>query len=291
MRVKLSGEQVTVEASLEKLAKNLEPSIGEYRSVNRCRDRIQDYLGQFISSFTIDLPGAFARTSMASPLEESVIDMFVLFPIRHSKRFFPRELLDKLHVTLQDEYPGTTFDEAAEAVYVTIEGYRFKVQPGFVTDQHYYLVPAPGWNEWVKYDSLGYKSLLLKMNAHHNGKLLHVIRMIKAWNRLSGRAFNEYFLELMVNEILFDYEIQTYRSTISRIFRAVLDGVPLKQHDPANECLLVEGLHDLDEVINAMLHVKCSYLVTKQALELEQQGEMNQALSNWAQLFPKVLPC
>lgn len=285
-----SGEQVTVAAGLEKMAKNLAPSILEYTSVNRCRDKVQDYLGQYISNFTIDLPGAFARTSMASPLDESVIDMLVLFNIKHSKRFFPRELLDKLQVTLQDEYPGTTFDEATEAVYVTIEGYRFKVQPGFVTDQRHYLVPAPGWNEWVKYDSLSYKSLLLKMNAHHNGKLLHVIRMIKAWNRLSGRAFNEYFLELMVNEILSDYQIQTYQSAISRIFRAVLNGVPLKQHDPANECLLVEGLHDLDEVINAMLHVKCSYLVTKQALELEGQGRMKEALADWAQLFPEVLP-
>jgi hypothetical protein len=94
----------------------------------------------------------------------------------------------------------------------------------------------------------------------------------------------------MVNEILIDYEIQTYQSAISHIFRVILDGVPLKQHDPANECLLVEGLHDLDEVINAMLHVKCSYLVTKQALEREQQGRMNAALSDWAQLFPAVLP-
>ncbi|MGB5584308.1 MAG: hypothetical protein WBO16_10455 [Gammaproteobacteria bacterium] len=287
----LSGGQVTVEASLEKLAKDLEPSIREYTAVNRCRDNIQNYLGQFISSFTIDLPGAFARTSMASPLGESVIDMLVLFNISHSKKFFPRELLDKLHVTLQSEYPGTTFDEATESVYVPIEGFRFKVQPGFVADQRHYLVPAPGWNEWVKYDFLGYKSLLLRMNAQHNGKLLHVIRMIKAWNRLSGRAFNEYFLELMVNEVLFDYEIQTYQSAISHIFRAVLDGVPLKQHDPANECLLVEGLHDLDEVINAMLHVKCSYQVTRQALEREEQGRMKEALSDWAQLFPEVLPC
>jgi hypothetical protein len=288
---RLNDEKLTVAASLEELAKRLEPSIREYTSVNRCRDNIQDYLGQFISSFTIDLPGAFTRTSMASPLNESVIDMLVLFPVRHSKRFFPRELLDKLHVTLQGEYPGTIFDEATESVYVPIEGYRFKVQPGFVADQHHYLVPAPGWNEWVKYNFLGYKSLLLKMNAHHNGKLLHVIRMVKAWNRLSGRAFNEYFLELMVNEILFDYEIQTYQGAISHIFRVILDGVPLKHHDPANELLLVEGLHDLDEVINAMLHVKCSYLVTKQALELEEQGRTEEALSDWAQLFPKVMSC
>ncbi len=286
-----SDSQGVVNTGFEELVKNIEPSILEYTTVNRCRASIQDYLGQYINSFTIDLPGAFARTTMVSPLKESTIDMLVLFNIKHSERFRPGELLNKLHVTLRAEYPGTTFNEATESVYVPIGEYRFKVQPGFLTDQRHYLVPAPRWNEWVKYDSQGYKSLLLKMNAHHNGKLLHVIRMIKTWNRLSGMAFNDYFLELLVNEVLVNYKIESYQDTISHVFRAILYDVALKQHDPANESLLVEGLHDLDEVVNAMLHVKCSYLVAKQAIELEEQGEMKAALSDWAQLFPRVLPC
>ena len=281
----------TVSAGFEELAKKIEPSILERTSVNRRRAAIHDYLGQFISSFTTDLPGAFERTTMVSPLAESVIDMLVLFNIKHSTKFLPGDLLDKLHVTLRAEYPGTEFDDAAAAVYVPIEGFRFKVQPGFLTDQRHYLVPAPGWNEWVEYDSLGYKSQLLRMNARHNGKLLHVIRMILAWNRLSGRAFNEYFLELLVNEILVNYEIQTYQAAISHIFRALLYDVALRQHDPANDLLLVDGLHDLDEVVNAMLHVKGSYLVTTEALEFEQQGKMKEALASWSQLFPNLLAC
>ncbi len=280
-----------VSACFEKLAKTIEPSILEYTSVNRCRADIQNYLGQYISSFTIELPGAISRTTMASPLNESTIDMLVLFNIKHSEKFLPNELLDKLHVTLRAEYPGTTFDSATASVYVPIAEYAFRVQPGFITDQQYYLVPATHWNEWVKYDSQGYKSHLSKMNAFHKGKLLHVIRMIKTWNRLSGKAFNEYFLELMVNEILVNYEIETYQSTINHIFRAILYDVALKQHDPANECLLVEGLHDLDEVVNAMLHVKSTYQVTREALALEEKGKLREALSEWAQLFPEVLPC
>jgi hypothetical protein len=281
----------SVEACFEEMAKRIEPSIREYAAVNRCRASIQEYLGQFISSFTTDLPGAFARTTMAAPLDDGIIDMLVLFNIKHSERFHPSELLDKLHVTLRAEYPGTRFDEATASVYVPVEHYNFRVQPGFLTDHRHYLVPAPHWNEWVKYDSPGYKSQLIKMNARHNGRLLHVIRMIKTWNRLSGKAFNQYFLELMVNDILANYEIASYQDAISHIFRTILYDVALKQHDPANPILLVEGLHNLDEVVNAMLQVKCSYLVTRQAMELEARGDIKQALSNWAQLFPEVLPC
>ena len=279
----------SVSAAFDELARNIEPSILEYASVDRCRAAVQDYLGQFIRSFTIELPGEIARTTMASPLAGSTIDMLVLFNIEHSTKFHPSELLDKLHVTLRAEYPGTNFDEETNSVYVPVGDYRFKVQPGFITDKHHYLVPAP-WNEWVEYDAPGYKSHLIKMNAHHNGKLLHVIRMMKSWNRLSGRAFNEYFLELLVNEVLVNYQIETYQGTLSHIFKAILYDIALKQHDPANDCLLVEGLRDLDEVVNAMLHVKCSYLLTKQAIESEKQGKIKEALADWAQLFPKVFP-
>ena len=285
-----SSSEASVSSAFEALARTIEPSILEYTSVNRCRVAIQDYLGQFIKSFTIELPGAFARTTMASPLAGSTIDMLVLFNIEHNTRFHPSELLDKLHVTLRAEYPGTSFDQATDSVHVPAGDYSFRVQPGFITDKHHYLVPAPRWNEWVEYDAPGYKSHLVKMNAHHNGKLLHVIRMMKTWNRLSGKAFNEYFLELLVNEVLVNYQIETYQNTLSHIFRAMLYDVALKQHDPANDCLLVEGLHDLDEVVNAMLHVKCSYLVTKQAIESEKQGKIKEALADWTQLFPKVLP-
>ena len=278
-----------VSAAFEVLARNIEPSILEYASVDRCRAAVQDYLGQFISSFTIELPGELARKTMASPLAGSTIDMLVLFNIEHSTRFHPSDLLHKLHVTLRAEYPGTNFDEETNSVYVTVGEYRFKVQPGFITDKHHYLVPAP-WNEWVEYDAPGYKSHLIRMNAHHNGKLLHVIRMMKSWNRLSGMAFNEYFLELLVNEVLVNYQIETYQGTLSHIFKAILYDIALKQHDPANDCLLVEGLRDLDEVVNAMLHVKCSYLLTKQAIESEKQGRIKEALADWSQLFPRVFP-
>jgi hypothetical protein len=287
---KSGNTEKPVAAAFEVLARNIEPSILEYTSVERCRAAIQDYLGQFIKNFTIELPGEFARTTMASPLVGSTIDMLVLFNIEHSTRFKPNELLNKLHVTLKAEYPDTSFDAATDSVYVTAGDYRFKVQPGFITEKHHYLVPAPGWNKWVEYDAPGYKSHLIRMNAHHNGKLLHIIRMMKSWNRLSGSAFNEYFLELLVNEVLVNYKIETYQGTLSHIFRAILYDIALKQHDPANDCLLVEGLHDLEEVLNAMLHVKASYLVTKQAIESEKQGRIKEALADWAQLFPEVFP-
>lgn len=279
-----------VKEGFEILAKSIEPSLLEYTSVSRCQAGIQDYLGQFISTFTTELPGAFARNTMVSPLRESIVDMLVLFNVEHSKRFLPGQLLDMLHVTLRAQWPFTTFDQAARSLYVPIENFTFRVQPGFITGKQEYLVPAPCLDEWVRYDPAGYKSHFSKMNAAHQGKLIHVVRMVKTWNRLSGCTFDGYFLELLVNDVLANHKIPTYQSAVSHIFRTILYDVALKQHDPANTDLIVEGLHNLDEVVNAMVLVKNSYLVSKYALELEEQGDMEAALSNWAQLFPGIFP-
>jgi hypothetical protein len=284
------SNQNIVKAGFEVLAKSIEPSLFEYTSVSRCQASIQDYLGQYISTFTTELPGAFARNTMVSPLKESIVDMLVLFNQEHSERFLPSELSSKLHVTLRAEYPGTTFDDKTESVYVPIENFTFRVQPGFITEQHHYLVPAPGWDEWVEYDSIGYKNQFSKMNAAHGGKLLHLVRMMKTWNRLSGKTFDGYFLELLVNDVLAGHKVQTYQSAIRHVFRAILSDVGLKQHDPANQSLQVEGLHDIEEVVNAMVLVKNSYLVAKNAIELEEEGKMKEALAAWAQLFPTIIP-
>ena len=291
MDIKMSGsDQSIVKAGFDILAKSIEPSLIEYTSVSRCQASIQDYLGQFISTFTTELPGAFTRNTMVSPLKESIVDMLVLFNQEHSEKFLPSELSSKLYVTLRAEYPGTTLNEATESVYVPIENFTFRVQPGFIIDQQLYLVPAPGLDEWVEYDSIGYKSQFLKMNAAHGGKLLHVVRMMKTWNRLSGKTFDGYFLELLVNDVLASHKVKTYQSAISYIFRAILADVGLKQHDPANQNLQIDGLHDLEEVVNAMVLVKNSYLVAKHAIEQEEEGDMRAALSTWAQLFPTILP-
>ncbi len=278
--------QNTVVGGFELLAKNVEPSLSEYTSVSRCQANIEAYLGQYITTFTTVLPGAFARNTMVSPLNESVVDMLVLFNQQHSSEFLPAELLNKLDLTLRAKYPGAIFDEKTESVYVPIENFEFRIQPGFITDGSHYLVPAPGWNEWVEYDALGYKSQFSKANAEHNGKLVHVIRMIKTWNRLSGNIFDGYFLELLVKDVLTGHEIQTYQAAISHIFRTILADVALKQHDPANQSLQVEGLHNIEDLVNAMIHVKSAYLVTLQALELEEDGNMLSAFANWEKLFP-----
>ena len=285
-----ASSQNIVKTGFDILAKNIELSLVEYTSVSRCQADIEAYLGKYITTFTTVLPGAFARNTMISPLKDSEVDLLVLFNQKHSSKFLPGDLLSKLDVTLSAKFPGTTFDENTESVYVPIENFSFRVQPGFITDQNHYLVPAPSWNDWVEYDALGYKDQFSRANLKHAGKLLNVVRMLKTWNRLSGNAFDGYFLELLVKDVLDNYEIITYQAAINYIFKAILADVALKKHDPANQSLQVVGLHNLENIVNAMVHVKSSYLVTKEAIQFEEEDNARSALSSWRQLFPDHFP-
>ncbi|RKZ65436.1 MAG: hypothetical protein DRQ44_08075, partial [Gammaproteobacteria bacterium] len=188
------------------------------------------------------------------------------------------------------KYPGTTIEEKTGSVYVPIENFKFRVQPGFITEQNHYLAPAPSWNDWVVYDTSGYKDQFFRANLKHGGKLLNVVRMLKTWNRSSGNVFDGYFLELLVKDVLDHYEIITYQAAINYIFKAILSDVALKKHDPANQSLQVVGLHNLENIVNAMIHVKSSYFVTKEAIQFEADGNMRSALASWKQLFPHHFP-
>ncbi len=284
MQILDSSENI-IETCFEKLAKNIELSLVEYTTVSRCQANIETYLGKYITTFTTVLPGAFARNTMVSPLKDSVVDLLVLFNQKHSTTFLPGDLLSKLDVTLSAKYPGTTFDEMTGSVYVPIENFKFRVQPGFIMEQNCYLAPAPSWNEWIEYNALGYKDQFSRANSKHGGKLLHVVRMLKTWNCLSGNAFDGYFLELLVKDVLDHHEIRTYQAAINYIFKAILSDVALKKHDPANQSLQVAGLHNLENIVNAMIHVKNSYLVTKEAIKFEEEGNVRETLSSWRQLF------
>jgi len=279
-------EQNAITRCFDVLAKDLEPSLFEYTSVSRCQSSIEKYLGGFIKTFTTVLPGAFARGTMIAPLNESVVNMLILFKHEFRDKFLPSELLNKLDATLRAEYPGSVNDGATKSVYVPIENFEFRIQPGFMTTGSDYLTPSSDYDEWIEYDALGYANQFSKENAKHKGRMIHLVRMMKMWNRQTGNIFDGYFIELLVRDILLQHEIQSYPQTLSYLFKKILYDVALKKHDPANISIKILGLHDLENVVNAMLHVKSAYLVSLQALEHEEAGNMVAALECWKKLFP-----
>lgn len=276
--------------AFDMLSKRVDMSFVDYSRISRSQSGIEAYLGRYISAFATALPGAFARKTMISPLDGCVVDMYILFKLEHSRQFYPSDLLKKLYVTLVSQYPEISWEQDSNTIMVPADGFTFKVQPAFLLDNGGYLVPSPWSNDWMNYDVLKCKKELLAYDGRQRGKLIPLIRLVKAWNRRTNNIFDGYYLELLVTDIMAKVKIESYQSGLRYFFERALAQVVFKKADPANTDLQVEGVYDLEDLVNAMLHFQSAYRIANTAMEYERQGDTMAACDHWSQLFPGVFP-
>jgi hypothetical protein len=273
--------------AFNKLSRDSELSLADYSHISSCQHEIDSVFARYYTNFTSVLPGAYSRHTMTAPLAGSVIDMFVLFKEKHSESANITSLLERFKNIIKPEYPDSWLAKRTSALIVKMDNFVFRIQPGFVTGHSYYLVPAQTWDGWEKYDSMGYKNAFARMNAKHKGRLVHVIRMIKTWNRLNGSVFDDYYLELMTVDLLKDYQIEDYADTLCHVFRSMVYQVVFRKTDPACVGMDVEGLRDVEDLVMAMQLVHTAYRTAKQAIEFTEKSPMSTiAFTNWEKLFP-----
>jgi hypothetical protein len=278
------------QAAIEYLVKVTELPLGEYMAITRAQADVEAYLGQYIKRFSTVLPGAFARRTMISPLAGSEIDMLVLFNIEASRRFHPSDLIQKLLVTLLAKYPGTREEKLRQCIVVPVADFVFHLRPGFLDDRNRYLLPSQFMDEWMEYDSLAYKTQFNKDDSAQLGKINRVVRLMKAWNRRVGRPFDGYFLEIMVWEQMRGRDSGSYAETLNILFKSAMAEAVFRKNDPACKGMHVDGLRDIQNLVDVLHKLKNGYLMTKAIIELEKDIEYDDANLLWRRLFPDIFP-
>lgn len=282
--------QLDVNDGFALLSSKIELPLVEYTAIASKQAEIETLLGQYISTFTTVLPGAFARRTLVSPLAGCTIDMYVLFKGENKERFLPADLIDKLLVTLRHRYDGAMLSAARDAVLVQFDDFMFSIKPGFMADARSYIIPSVNLLSWANYNSAAYNETLAKTNSIHKGKLMPLIRMVKAWNQANANYFNDYYLELLVKDAVQNFSIDNYQHALRHIFKTGMLETVYKKHDPANIEFDVVGLRDVEELVNAMLHFKNAYKLASYAIEYEESGESELAFENWRKVFPGCFP-
>lgn len=283
-------EQPSVNDGFKLLAKNTELSLGEYTFITQGQSDIELYLKQHLDTFSTVLFGAFSRKTIVSPLSGSIVDMLVLFRVSDVKHRHPSRVFSQLSDSLLKQYPEAYVVKNRNVLMLPMQKFIYKIQPAYPVSEHGYMLPAEKFDDWVKYDITSYNEIFVKENVRHKGRLIEIVRMIKAWNRVSGNFFNGYYLELLVTDILSSYEITSYAETMHHIFKAALSQVVFQKHDPANMEFQVEGLNDIDDLITSMLLLNKSHKLAEQAITFERNGDTENALEYWNKLFPQVFP-
>ena len=274
------------------LAKNTDLPLGEYTSITQSQAEIEQYLRQHHNhgTFSTVLNGAFSRKTMVSPLSGNVIDLLILFRDNNIKNSYPSRVFTQLSNSLIKQYPEAYAVEGKNTLMLPMKNFLFKIQPGYLSSKHTYMLPSDLFNEWVDYDIHSYNDIFVRENVRHKGRLVEIIRMMKTWNRVSGQYFDGYYLELLVTSVLNEHEIKSYPKALRHIFYAALSEVVFQKEDPANNEFQVEGLNDISDLISAMVLLKKSYKLANEAIIYEEQDQTSKALEIWNTIFPQVFP-
>jgi len=285
-----TSERPAVSDAFDLLAKNTELSLGEYTLITQSQADIEHYLKLHLGTFSTVLFGAFSRKTIVSPLSGSIVDMLVLYRDSDVRHKLPSRIFSNLSDNLIKQYPDAYKVADKSVLMLPMKNFYYKIHPAYPVSEHTYMLPDEKFNEWTKYDISSYNEIFLKQNVRHKGMLIEIIRMIKTWNRVSGNFFNGYYLELLVTDLLSSYEINSYSETLCHIFKAALSEVVFQKHDPANMEFQIEGLNDIDDLINAMMLLKKSYTLAEESVLHEQNNKTDKALVNWYKLFPGAFP-
>ena len=280
----------TVSAGIELIVKASELSLVEYMRITRAQAELEAYLGQYISTFSTALPGAFARKTLISPLAGSEVEMLVLFSLEAKNRFKPSELFDKLLVTLKNKYPGTVYQRERNSIIVPMDEFSFLLQPGFTDTDQSYLIPSPFYDEWVRYGALDYRDRFLKVDYQLKGNLTRIIRLIKTWNRAMGGMLDDYFLELLVWGVLKDTDISDCTDGLVFVFSKARAESAFRREDPACTGSHIEGLVKLSDVVDAQLLFQSACHIASRACSLEADGNIEASADAWKELFPGSYP-
>ncbi len=111
-------------------------------------------------------------------------------------------LLDKVRRVLLKTYPKTPkISRNGQAVTITFTDFLVDVVPAFNRRGGGYLIPNSITKSWIETNPQAHIDVMREQNRRHNGDLIPIVKMIKAWNRNINDAFVSFYLELLAVKI------------------------------------------------------------------------------------------
>jgi hypothetical protein len=180
------------------------------------------------------LTGSYSRSTMIAPLSNADIDIFVVLNPKYfhnydGKNGGPAGLLDTVKRTILKTYTTTPdISRNGQAVTIRFSDFAVDVVPGFNRKGGGYLIPNSITNSWKKH-----VELMAASNRAHDGDLVPLIKMLKAWNRSHSSFFRSFHLEVLALQILTGVTITDFPSGARFYFDKGRELIKQKNLDPA----------------------------------------------------------
>jgi len=202
-------KNLTIDQSFQNFLTNLNPTDKQRERIWKTRDSIDAAL---INDHRISLnaqkqisflTGSYLRKTLIRPIDD--IDLYVrVHYSKHAKDQSPRSILRLMASAIRKRYPNNTkVNVDAPCIVVRFWGYKFEIVPavGYSDDPDLYSIPAPGSKEWMQcYPNVPDK-WLSACNYKNNSMFIHLIKMLKQWNRNNKVGLKSFHLELLTEKV------------------------------------------------------------------------------------------
>ena len=188
------------------------------------------------------------------------------------------------------------FQDLDNGFHVTISFHDFKldVVPAFHRMLSFffpgYLIANTITKKWIVTNPKEHIEIWSKANQEHNGDIIPLIKMMKAWNKTNGALLTSFHLECLLLQILKGELITDFPSAVQYAFgkarRFFRYPVLFTVRDPAVSDSHVGAYLNTQKKREAVIsRLETAYTRAKKAQELASRGNVQEAFTNWRYIF------
>jgi len=284
----------TISQGFSKLSSNLEITGLQSSTVSTRQTNVRDAVRNDLTTIEDFLTGSYQRSTMISPLKTADVDIFVVLSSSYFEDFKYNQagLLDKVKRSIKKTYPNTPdISRNGQAVTISFSDFTVDVVPAFNRSGGGYLIPNSISSSWIATDPKKHISIWSAANSQHSGRLVPLIKMIKAWNKENGQLLTSFHLECLVLKVLTGMTMGTYPKTCRYVFDKLRAQIDLQNLDPAGYGGDVGAyLNTVSKRNDVKSRLTSAYDRAVAAENFEDSGKTSDAYGRWRLVFGNYFP-
>lgn len=282
----------TITQGFDQLRQNLEITDLQGETVSTRQQSVRSALDDGLTVLETFLTGSYRRSTMIAPLKEADVDIVAVMDPSYYQWDGQASLLDKVKRVLLKRYPTTPkISRDGQAVTITFTDFCVDVVPAFNRQGGGYLIPDSIQKRWIETDPKRHVEIWAEANKKHGYKLVPIIKMMKAWNKMHSALLRSFSLETLTLQTLDGVTISDYPSGVRYVFDKARTRIRSGVFDPAGYGGNVASYLDTYEKVNQVvtrLESACQRAVDAEALD--SRGRPDLAFDKWRMIFGDYFP-
>lgn len=293
---------ISTQDAFRKFRSRLELNQKEQDDASRRQKEIRAVMDD---AFDIDddfLTGSYRRWTKTKPLKD--VDIFCVLGAkeRHYRSKPPSTLLGAVESVLAKKYGSDkvskqrrscTVDFGVTAVddRTDYKVMSFDVVPAFAKGDHYEIPDTATSSGWTETNPKIHYDKAVEAQKAYSDEWKGLVRMMKKWNAQRDKPIKPSFLiEVMALEVLLPPWGGDYRREMQAFFASLADRIHETWADPAGLGPPVSDSMDAQKVQRARDELRTAERQAAEAIRLERDGKLGDALRIWRTLFGPLFP-